>query len=105
VPTRPQLSKIDAAPIEQPNAARQDGLANGPNADKAPALKPPLLQKDKCEYRQDKYTADHSIGNAVSHAHWFTRGDGFRHVLNLFNETMRRHTSHSRKMQAVTSKK
>jgi hypothetical protein len=104
VPTRPQLSKIDAVLNEQADAAAQDGRADGPNADKSRASKPRLLQKDKCEHAQDKDAGDECISNAVGHVHWFTRGDDFRHVLNPFNETMRRHTSHSRIMQAVTRK-
>ena len=77
---------------------------NRPNADKAWAFKPLLLQKDECEYRQYKYTGDHDISNTVSHAHCMRWSDDFRHVQNLFNETMRRHTPHSRMMQVVTSK-
>ena len=97
-------AEIDAVPIEQADAPAGDGLADGPKADIAWALKPPLLQKDKCEYRQNKYTGDNHISNTVSHAHYVRRSDDFRHVQNLFNETMRRHTSHSRIMQVVTSK-
>jgi hypothetical protein len=69
------------------------------------AFKPRLLQEDEGEYRQDKYSGDNDIRNTVSHAHCVRRSDDFRHVQNLFNETMRRHTSHRRMMQAVTSKK
>jgi hypothetical protein len=104
VPTGTRFSEIAGVPIEQRNAAVQDGLADGPKTDKARAFKPRLLQKDKGEYAQDKYTGDHSISDTVGHAHCVRRSDDFRHVRNLFNETMRRHTSHSRKMQVVTSK-
>ena len=83
--------------------AARDGLTDGPKADKERAFKPLLLQKDEREYRQDKYAGDYSISNTVSHAHCVRRGDDFRHVQNLFNETMRRHTSHSRIMQVITS--
>ena len=103
-PTGTRFSEINADPIEQADTAAQDGSAGGPKAHNSRAFKPPLLEKDKCEYAQDNYTADNIISNTVSHAHGVGRSDDFRHVLNLFNETMRRHTSHSRKMQVVTSK-
>jgi hypothetical protein len=44
------IEEADAVPIEQAEAAAQDGLADGPKADKALRVKPLLLQKDKCEY-------------------------------------------------------
>jgi len=72
--------------------------------DNASALKPLLLQKDECEYRQGEYAGDNHISNFVSRACDVRRSDDFRHVHNLFNETMRRHTSHSRIMQVVTRK-
>jgi hypothetical protein len=67
------------------------------------ASKPRLLQEDEGEDRQDEYAGDHDISDAVSHAHCVRRSDDFGHVENLFNETMRRHTPHSRMMQVVTS--
>jgi hypothetical protein len=102
VPSGARFSEIDDVPIKQPNAAAQAGPADRPT-DKARAFKPLLLQKDKCEDAQNKYTADHSIRHTVSHAHYVRRIDDFRHVQKPFNETMRRHTPRRRMMQ-VTSK-
>ena len=39
---RHAVGEIDAVPIEQADAAAQDGLADGPEADKARAFKPLL---------------------------------------------------------------
>ena len=43
------VGEIDDVPIEQADAAQGDGLGDGPEAANARAIKPPLLQKDKCE--------------------------------------------------------
>jgi hypothetical protein len=88
--------------LEQADAAAQDGMTNGPKTDEQRLLNP-LLGKEIRDHKCDKYAADDCISHNVRDVSWLMRGDDFRHVHNLFNETMRHHMSHNRIMWVAIS--